>query len=221
MTTARKPARSAVVLELLLIVAIVAVAYGQVFVPLTSIGGLKPLTGRYVPSIEVTLDLRTALKEQTNPYRFPDMPVGTVITSADGLEFGLPTRTFVEIWAPDARQRVAGIGTRAIRGLLAIAILMLLLLMVRTLRSGDPFVPANARRMYAIAATVGIGLPLADLLDQWGRHGILDNPRVAPFVMRESYHLSLLPIAIGLAIAVAAEVFRQGSSLRADVDGLV
>jgi hypothetical protein len=75
--------------------------------------------------------------------------------------------------------------------------------------------------MYAIAATVGLGGLLADLLGQWGRQGILNNPRVAPFVVPESYHLSLMPLAIGLAIAVAAEWFRQGTSLRAAVEGLV
>ena len=42
-----------------------------------------------------------------------------------------------------------------------------------------------------------------------------------PLIVHESYRLSLLPLAIGLAIAVGAEVFRQGTSLRADVDGLV
>lgn len=125
------------------------------------------------------------------------------------------------MYQPDFRQRVGLIGTTTLRGLLAIAVLALLLFMVRTLRSGDPFVPANARRIYAIAAIVGIGGLLTDLLGQWGRHGVLEHPRIAPLVDPESYHLSLLPLAVGVAIAVAAEVFRQGTSLRADVDGLV
>jgi hypothetical protein len=200
----------------------VSVAYSQVFVPLTSIGGLRSMTGRYVPSVEVTLDYRTVLKDpHTNPFRLPALSTTEVISTKNGLEFGLPTRADVSVWGPDFRQRKAVIGTQTLRGLLAIAVLALLLLMVRTLRVGDPFVPANARRMYAIAATVGIGGLLADLLGQWGRHGVLDNPRVAPFVIPESYHLPLLPLAIGVAIAVAAEVFRQGTLLRADVDGLV
>lgn len=222
MTTVRKRVGSAVLLEFLLIVAMASVAYSQVFVPLTSIGGLRSMTGRYVPSVEVTLDYRTVLKDpHTDPFRFPELSTNGPITPGNGLEFLLPTRTKVSVWEPDFRQRIGVIGTPTLRGLLAIAILVLLLLMVRTLRSGDPFVPANARRMYAIAASVGLGGLLADLLGQWGRHGVLEHPIVAPLVIRESYHLSLMPLAIGVAIAVAAEVFRQGTLLRADVDGLV
>lgn len=221
MTTVRKRSGSTVVLQVLLIVAMASVAYSQVFIPLTSIGGLRSMTGRYVPTVEVTLDYRTVLRDPgTSPFRFPDI-TGRVITPGDGLEFLLPTRTKVMVWEPDLRQRIAVAGAPALRGLLALAVLALLLLMVRTLRSGDPFVPANARRMYAIAAIVGLGAPLADLLGQWGRHGVLENPTVAPLVLRESYHFSLLPLAIGVAIAVAAEVFRQGTVLRADVEGLV
>jgi len=222
MTPVRKRGGSAVLLQALLMVAIASVAYSQVFLPLTTIASRPwPLAhGRYATNVEVTLDYPTVLKDpDTNPFRFPAL-VG-VFPRGDALEFLLPTRTRVQVFDPDVRQRVGLIGTPILRGLLAITVLVLLLLMVRTLRLGDPFVPANARRIYAIAATVGIGGPLVDLLGQWGRHGVLDNPRVAPFVVRESYHLSLLPLAIGVAIAVAAEVFRQGISLRADVDGLV
>ena len=220
MTIVRRPSGSIVILQVLLIVAMASVAYSQVFLPLTGPGGLWSSPGRYAPSVDVTLDYRTVLKDpNTSPFRFPEtsyLPPGD-----PPLEFLLPTRTHVTVYEPDLRQRVGLIGTTSLRGLLAIAVLLFLLLMVRTLRSGDPFVPANARRMYAIAATVGIGGPLADLLGQWGRHGVLDNPKVAPLIIRESYHLSLMPLAIGVAIAVAAEVFRQGISLRADVEGLV
>ena len=221
MTTLRKRIGSAVILEILVIVAMASVAYSQIFIPLTSIGGVRSMTGRYVPTVEVTLEYGAVLKDPgTSPFRFPELGAGELVPG-NSLEFLLPTRTKVMVWEPDARQRIGVTGAPALRGLLAIAVLALLLLMVRTLRSGDPFVPTNARRMYAIAATVGLGGLLADLLGQWGRHGVLDNPRIAPLVVRESYHLSLMPLAIGVAIAVAAEVFRQGTLLRADVEGLV
>lgn len=232
MTFARKRIGSAVILQVLLIVAMVSVAYSQVLLPLTNPSGelwrllpdrLRWLSDGHMPSVEVTLDYPTVLKEPVHPngpFRFPDPPTH-VSPGESWLEFLLPSRTEVVVYQPDFRQRVGLIGTTTLRGLLAIAVLALLLFMVRTLRSGDPFVPANARRIYAIAAIVGIGGPLTDLLGQWGRHGVLEHPRIAPLVVPESYHLSLLPLAIGLAIAVAAEVFRQGIALRADVDGLV
>jgi hypothetical protein len=212
---------SAIVLELLLIAAMVSIAYSQVFIPLTGPDGVGPtISGRSAPSVEVTLAYPAVLSDSDiSPFRFPAL-VGEV-APGDGVEFLLPTRTRVAVLSPDLRQRVGVIGTPTLRGLLAIAVLGLLLLMVRTLRSGDPFLPANARRLYAIAAIVGVGGLLTDLLGQWGRHAILDKPKVAQLVVHEPYHLSLMPLAIGMAIAVAAEVFRQGTSLRADVDGLV
>jgi hypothetical protein len=226
MTETRK--RSTFLLEILLIMALAAVAYSQIVIPVASMGTLthfgqsRTVSGKFAPLVAVTLDLRTALKDpDTSPYRFPEDGLTGEVTAATGVDFLLPTHTQIQLLAPDTRQRAAAVGTPVLRGMVAIAVLLLLLRMVRTLRLGDPFVPANAHRMYLMAATVGVGLPVADLVGQWGRQGVLNNPRVAPLVVPESYHLPLLPIAIGLAIAVAAEVFRQGASMRTELAGLV
>jgi hypothetical protein len=95
-----------------------------------------------------------------------------------------------------------------------------LLLLVRSLRRGDPFVPANARRLYLIAAAVGFGGQAVQLLEAWGRSGLVEHPVVAPYLVPDA-HLSFMPLLAGLAIAVGAEVFRQGTALREEVECLV
>lgn len=104
--------------------------------------------------------------------------------------------------------------------LLAVAVLTLLLRIVRTLRDRDPFVEANARRLFAIAGLVGVGGQLTVLVAAWGRLGVLRHPDVAPYVVTDAT-VTFVPLFVGLAIAVVAEVFRQGTRLRAEVAGLV
>lgn len=96
----------------------------------------------------------------------------------------------------------------------------MLLRITHTLRQGDPFVASNARRLYVIAALVGIGGQATLLLSNWGRLGILRHPEVAPYVLTD-VSTTIVPLLAGLGIAVAAEVFRQGTRLKAELEGLV
>jgi hypothetical protein len=57
-------------------------------------------------------------------------------------------------------------------------------------------------------------------LRAWGEAAVLAHPTVAPYVLHGT-DVSLVPLAVGLGIAVAAEVFRQGAELREEVEGLV
>ncbi|MBC9732032.1 DUF2975 domain-containing protein [Nocardioides marmotae] len=92
--------------------------------------------------------------------------------------------------------------------------------MVRRTTGGAPFIAANARRLYLIAAAVGLGGQAVVLLEAWGRATVLNHPQIAPYV-HSGVEISFSPLLAGLGVAVAAEVFRQGAALRADVEGLV
>jgi hypothetical protein len=210
---------STTALEGLLVVALVAVAIFGVIRPVIGPAGLHlgrgPVFGK-APSVEVTLDARNV--QITTEPRLPTM-LGEV-QAGDGLEFLIPTGSRVVLYVPNLTQRLGFTGAAVLQGLLVMAVLGLLLAVTRTLRQGDPFVAANARRLYLIAGLVGIGGQLVVGLSAWARWQVLTHPDVAPYVFAE-HRLSFVPLVAGLGIAVAAEVFRQGTRLRDEVEGLV
>lgn len=217
-------------LEVALVAAMAYVAAYAVIVPLFGPGGFELLRGELMqhlspvldpetlthPSVEATLDI-TEVRLTADP----ELPVAIgMVQPGDTVEFLAPTGTGVTVLAPNFQQQLGLIGAPVLAGLLTLAALFMLLRVVRTLRAGDPFVPENATRLFVIAGLVGLGGQAAALLVAWGRLGILEHPRVAPYVLRE-FDVSFLPLPAGLAIAVLAEVFRQGARLRREVEGLV
>jgi hypothetical protein len=207
-------------LEGLLLAAIVVVAVLGVLRSALGPAGLGLGTGPVFggpPTVEVTLDTATV-----NIDTDPELPTlaDRTIEAGVGTEFLVPTGTKLAVYTPDWRQRLALAGTPVLGGLLGIGVLGLLLHITRTLRRGDPFVASNARRLYVIAALVGIGGQAVVALTAWGRLGILRHPEVAPYVLTD-VSTTIVPLLAGFGIAVAAEVFRQGARLKAEVEGLV
>lgn len=215
---------AATLIELTLVVAILVTAVLGVVRPLIGPGGLGLAGGSIFgasPSVDVTLDYRK-VHVQTDPA-LPSLDDFDGIASGDGVELNMPTGTTATVFDADLRQfvgLVGLVGPEALTGLLTITVLVLLLLIVRTLRRGDPFIPANARRLYVVAGAVGIGGQAVVLLEAWGRAGVLTHPMVAPYVYGGT-HITVVPLVVGLGIAVAAEVFRHGADLREEVAGLV
>jgi hypothetical protein len=208
-------------LEVVLVAGMMLTAVLGVVRPLIGPNGLGigtgPMFGSY-PSVEATVDL-AKVRVQTSP-ELPTVMGQGEIAPGDALELTIPQTTNVGVHDPDLRQFVGLIGSEILAALLTVAVLSLLLLIVRTLRRGDPFVAQNARRLYTIAALVGLGGEAVVVLRAWGEADVLGHPSVAPYVV-QSTEISLVPLAVGLPIAVAAEVFRQGAALREEVEGLV
>ena len=207
-------------LEGVLVVGVAFEAVLGVLRPLLGPGGLGVGSGPVFgapPTVDVTIDA-AAVRIDTDP----DLPVlqGGPFEPGGALEFTIPTGASVASFGLDLQQRLGLVGSEVLTGLVSLAVLVLLLGLVRSLRQGDPFVAANARRLYAMAAAVGIGGQLAVLLHTWGRLAVLRHPRVEPYVV-EDFTFSYLPALGGLGIAVAAEVFRRGTELRREVEALV
>jgi hypothetical protein len=135
-------------------------------------------------------------------------------------EFSGPFEAQVNDYIPTTAQRVAFLGAGIVESVATIAVLLLLLLITRTLRLGDPFVLANARRLRLIAVAVIIGGTGASALHAWGAHLVLTDAAIAPLV-HEQLHITLLPLAAGLGVLLLAEVFRRGALMRDDLEGLV
>lgn len=97
---------------------------------------------------------------------------------------------------------------------------VLLWRVVRSTRQGDPFHRVNARRLTIAAAAVLLGGSLASILD--AIHSMdLAAQAPADFGLAVSGTLSFLPFAVGGVLAAMAGVFRRGTALRSEVEGLI
>lgn len=134
---------------------------------------------------------------------------------------GIGETTVTLIFAdPTPAQRLLYAIPMALGWVVTLLVLMLLLGIARTLRSGDPFVAGNARRVTAIAVLALIGGIATQVVDQFVKAELLQAPGV-PEQITPVFELSFLPVIVGLPLAFFAEVFRRGTKLREDVEGLV
>ena len=129
-------------------------------------------------------------------------------------------RAEIALAHPDVQQRILLALPDLFYGALLILVLALFLRMARTLRVGDVFVPENARRLQVIAAAImalGVFGPAVDAITT---HLLISGTNVSPAVPF-AYTVSAAPLVLGLLVAALAEVFRQGTRLREDTEGLV
>ena len=206
----------ALLLEVGLLVAMVAVFATLIVIPILGTPGLGLLQGSvsqaFGKTLQVQAELSIPVVEGLRPGTYG---VG------EGVELSGPTFATASIQGqPDLRQRTGLLGGRLLLGLTALAALGLLLQVVRTLRRGDPFVRANARRLRSVAVVVAFGGTASELLRGWGTIGLLSADTVRDRVV-VGVEISFIPLVAGLVIGLLAEVFAQGADLRDDVDGLV
>lgn len=122
--------------------------------------------------------------------------------------------------SPDAERLITGLRAVAVLGLVGIplnyAVLKRLLAMVQTVRAGDPFVAANARRLHAIAWAL-LALQVLSLVI-----GAIAKAVSSP---AHSVHLDAgFSISGWLAVLLTfllARVFAEGALMREDLEGTV
>ncbi|MEU6241499.1 DUF2975 domain-containing protein [Streptomyces sp. NPDC047024] len=147
---------------------------------------------------------------------------GTLKTAAAdwGMTFTGTHRAELGFTHPDFGQRLLLALPEIVGSLLLLLVLVLLFRMARTLRDGDVFVPKNARRLSIIGLTVLVQAVLSPVLPALTTAlllragGVSDEVPFALTFSGEYVLLALLVLALG-------EVFRQGTKLRADTEGLV
>jgi hypothetical protein len=122
---------------------------------------------------------------------------------------------------PSTAQYAWGLVPELLGVLLAVVAARLLLGLVRSLRTGDPFTVVNARRLTALGALVIVGGVCLSVVQ-----GISHSTVLAPLVPDEGammweFDLPLWPALVGLFIGFLAEVLNRAARLREDVEGLV
>jgi hypothetical protein len=105
-------------------------------------------------------------------------------------------------------------------GSLLLFVLALLLQMARTLRGGDVFAAKNARRLSAIGLTVLFQAALAPVLLATTTEMLVSGTPTADHIPFSATFTGEYVLLAFLILALG-EVFRRGTKLRADTDGLV
>jgi hypothetical protein len=170
-------------------------------------------------AVRATLDTEVRLP---GAPRIVDSANGSVdsLTGGRPVEVTGPFDAQVTLLSPTAGQRALTIASSVAGPLVALVVIVLLLLIVRTIDGGDPFVLANARRLQWIAFVVGAGGLLAQGLGDQARNELLVSS-AAGDIVRYEFEFSFPPIVAGLGILTLAEVFRRGALMQADLEGLV
>ena len=112
---------------------------------------------------------------------------------------------------------VPGLGFTAV----VVGCAALLLPVVRDLGRGDPFTPANVRRLRAIGLLLLVAWPVLTLVESAAAAAVLGQLDLGDLGTRASLTLPLGVMLAGLVVGLVAEAFAAGSRLRDDVDGLV
>jgi len=199
MKTSHTPTRSTRFLAGLATLLLVATIAFGVFLLVGAVAGVGP-NGHEV-----------AVHTEVDAERVADLPKGTV--APDHLDLVVRVRD-----ATPEQQRWAA-ARDLVPGALVVAILWLLRGLLRSVRDGDPFTEANARRLRSLALVVLIGVPVAGFLSsvfasELATSAALNGPGT---------RLTLPGNAFlgGLALFVLAEVFAAGVRMRADLEGTV
>ena len=121
---------------------------------------------------------------------------------------------------PGVTERILLALPDALVATLSLLVIVLLIRMSRTLRTGDPFAAANVRRLSMIAVAIVLAGLLAPSAEAITTQLLVRSSPVAERIPFQ-FTVPFLPIVLGMLVAALAEVFRRGTGLRDDTEGLV
>ncbi|WP_304452486.1 hypothetical protein [Nocardiopsis sp. YSL2] len=125
---------------------------------------------------------------------------------------------------PTTAERAWTMGPSLLVAVLIVLVGTLLLRVVRSLRTGDPFAAVNARRVGVCAAAVVVGGAVVGGLRVAGAHAVVggaDLSAVGGAAVEPLVDWPVGALLLGLGLASAAEFLRRGALLNKEVEGLV
>ncbi|GGK70767.1 hypothetical protein Ppa06_35670 [Planomonospora parontospora subsp. parontospora] len=148
-----------------------------------------------------------------DPAPVPTGPPGTVRLVTSSFD-----RTLAVI-DPDLSQRFLLLLPELLLTIMLGAVAVVLLQLIRTFREGDPFIPANARRL-AVIGVLLLGIAFLPRVEVLSLNMLLSGTPLENVGIQnsEDFYWALF---VGFTVLALAEVFRQGSRLRSDTQGLV
>lgn len=182
-----------------------------------------PVVGQsqYVMAVETTFGPDAGIVVRGAPL-WTDTPDGTrdAVTGGPPVEVTGPYTGQVGFFGPTLAQRWSWVAWRAAGPLLAAGSLLLVLRVVRSVRTGSPFTDVNAGRLRTLALLVGVGGTALSVAGEWLRRHLLDTSAAADIVQRD-WEITFVPLLAGVVIGVVAEVWRAGVKMAEDLDGVV
>lgn len=187
-------------LELLIGLGLLLVGLFQALFPILGV------TGPFPPVDTRDVDLRSTA-------RVPDLGAGgTVLRGTRHAELA--------VGDPGLGDRVLLAAPEVLRAALIIAILSILMRMAATFRTGDVFVPANVRRLFAISTAVLLLGTAAPALDMLTTNALVSGTPIEDAV-EIGFAVRADTVLLAILIAALAGAFGHGARLRADTEGLV
>jgi hypothetical protein len=153
------------------------------------------------------------------------MHVDQSVALPAGWEVAGPLPVRITMTDPPLLQVLLVVGNQAAGFLLVVAVLWLIQRIAASMRRGDPFQEANARRLRWTGILLLFGYPLVVVLEGFFQNWFFSNehsPPLPPGGLSIGFPIiSMVAILGGLCVLVLAEVFRYGIRLRDDVEGMV
>lgn len=125
-----------------------------------------------------------------------------------------------EIADPSATSRAVWIASEMIGPITGLLGLWLVLGIVTSAKTGQPFTEENERRLWTLASVVGIGGTGVSIANTFARTFVLQRSELADLFAIEFY-VSFLPLFAGLAVAVLAGIWRIGVNMSDDLTGTI
>ncbi|MDH5372699.1 MAG: DUF2975 domain-containing protein [Acidimicrobiia bacterium] len=225
MTEESAGSRSTVLARVLEVIAIIAMVSMVLAIVATVIGyqGLNLTNGRFgdnaLMTVSADLDFPVDFGDRLS---WTDTALGTVdaATGKPPVELTGPISARLSIWSPTGVEQLAWVMWRIFGPALGLVGAWLIYGMTRSSRLGDPFSPANERRLWKLALLVAVGGSANLWFGQVFRSWLVERSAAAEFIS-SSLTFSFTPIVAGIVIGMLASVWRIGVGLREDVDGMI
>lgn len=122
---------------------------------------------------------------------------------------------------PDTTQRLLALLPDLMTAAVVVSVAWLGHAVLRDVAAGDPFRPVNVTRLRWIALLVALGGGLVGAVRALVALPILSDVDLGGLTPAGFWEVPLIPLLLGMVVALVAEAFRTGTTLRDDVDGLV
>lgn len=144
-----------------------------------------------------------------------------VSTGLPAVELSGPSTATVGMLNSTRGEQFAYVTIGALVPALAAVVLWVLLRVVSSVSKASPFTETNAKRMWFLAALIGVGGTLASFAHNWVDAYLISQSAAAPAFQTSQVTSEVWPLLVGLVVGVIALTWDRGVALERDTEGLI